>query len=159
MGIADLTPAHPSGEIITTAAVGGFAAHIWGWLPGTVAVIGGLLAIVWYTLMIAESKYVQAWLTRHMENSKKRQITRLNEKLKRYERQFDETSAKLVARRKIIEARLEALGIMKQAEAIATQKVETAKVVAAQKLETAKAATQLANRTPSQSGGEGDART
>lgn len=116
MRLAEILPGVPA----HTAEVSGPAAtlavpyilHIFGWLPGVVAVIGGLLAIVWYSLMITESKYVQRWLTRHAAARKERKIARLKAKVKLYEAQLD------------------ALGVLKAAEEAATQKVENAKIEA-----------------------------
>jgi hypothetical protein len=87
--------------------------HVWGYLPTAVAVIGGVLGIVWYTIMIWESQTGRDWRNRLMTKRKMRKIGRLQAKVKLYQ------------------AELDALDVKRQAEHTATQKVESAKVEAA----------------------------
>lgn len=77
MTLAEVSPPH-TGEVAAAVVGGTFLAHVWGWLPGVVAVIGGVLAIVWYVLMIWESKTVCDWRDRRKQSK----IDKLEARLK-----------------------------------------------------------------------------
>lgn len=83
-------PQAQSGALATTL-IGTWIGHVWGYLPSTVALVGGILAIAWYSIMLWESKTVQDW---HARSSARRKIAKI---------------AKLKAEVKIATAQLEAM--------------------------------------------------
>lgn len=82
--ITAAAPAQLTGGALATSIVGVFFGHLWGYLPGTVAVIGGMLAIVWYSLMIWECETVKTWRKRHAESVKLKRTNKIaKQKLER----------------------------------------------------------------------------
>jgi hypothetical protein len=114
MQIAELVTG-PQGQsgALATALIGTWLAHVWGYLPGAVAIVGGVLAICWYIIMLWESKTVQDW---HARSSARRKIKRI---------------AKLQAEVKIATAQLEALKVRRVAREDAADKVNAAAAEAA----------------------------
>jgi hypothetical protein len=114
MQIAELVTG-PQGQsgALATALIGTWLAHVWGYLPGAVAIVGGVLAICWYIIMLWESKTVQDW---HARSSARRKIKRI---------------AKLQAEVKIATAQLEALEVRRVAREDAADKVNAAATEAA----------------------------
>lgn len=109
-------PPTPNVGATATVTVGWLTtvgAHVMGWLPGIVTLIGGMMAIGWYTLQFYESKTFQIWYTRHSTARKMRRI------------------AKLEAKQKILSAQLTALQVRNVADETATALVQTAKSEAA----------------------------
>lgn len=121
--IADIAipPGAATGGSLAGAIIGTYAASVWGYLPGVVAVIGGCLAIVWYALMIYESKTFEAWRADRASRIKARRIAKLN------------------AKEKVIRAELEALELKRGAAATAAAVVQAAERTAADKVATATA--------------------
>lgn len=60
-------------------------ASVMSWLPTAVAVIGGLLSIVWFIIQINESRTYQDFLSRRRERKRVRRLRRLKAKQKRIE--------------------------------------------------------------------------
>jgi dipeptide/tripeptide permease len=114
MSIADVaaSPQLTSGTLATTL-VGTYLGHAVGYLPGFVAVVGGMLAIVWYSVMLWESKTVQDW---HAKSSARRKMKKI---------------ANLKAQEKIITAQLAALEVRRVAREDAADKVQAATADAA----------------------------
>jgi hypothetical protein len=114
MQIAELVTG-PQGQsgALATALIGTWLAHVWGYLPGAVAIVGGVLAICWYIVMLWESKTVQDW---HAKSSAKRKIAKI---------------VKLQAGVKIAMAQLEALEVRSAARTDAAEKVSNAAAEAA----------------------------
>src|SRR6185437_4505984 len=96
-----------TGTIPTTVMVGTILGNIWGYLPSFIAVIGGIFAIVWYGIMIHESKTVKAWSDERAQARKLRRI------------------AQLKAKEKIITAQLDALELKRSAAATAAELVRS----------------------------------
>ena len=88
-------------------------AAFFSWLPTTVAVIGGILSIIWFALNIADHATVKAWFERRAERIRTKKLTRLR------------------AKQKIIEAELVAAEHVRGARAAAEDLVEHAKAAAA----------------------------
>jgi|SRR5579864_66935 len=105
----------PQGQSAGIVAVlsGGWLGHWLGYLPGTIAAIGGLFAIAWYIVMLWESKTVQDW---HARSSARHKIKRI---------------AKLQAAVKIATAQLEALEVRRVARVDAADKINAAAAEAA----------------------------
>lgn len=59
-----------------------FIGHAYGYLPGTIAIIGGLVGIIWYSIAIFESETFKAWRKRRAEHK----IKRLRAKIAAYEK-------------------------------------------------------------------------
>lgn len=116
-----IPPGVGTGGTLAGAMIGTFLAHVWGYLPGTVAVIGGCFAIVWYLIMIYESKTFNNWRTDRAQRIKERRIARLK------------------AKERVIVAELEALELKRSAAVTAAAVLETAERAAADKVATATA--------------------
>jgi hypothetical protein len=114
MSLAELIPPTPTNGVGAGSTIFiPFIVHFWGYLPSTVAVLGGMLGIIWYCLMIWESETCKDWRTKWLTKRKMRKIGRLQ------------------ARVKLYQAELEALDVKREAEQVATGKIEAAKVEAA----------------------------
>lgn len=69
---------HPFATWMSNAVGGGaILASAMGWLPLMVTVIGGITAIVWYSIQIAESETVRRWTA----SRRARKVARLKAKL------------------------------------------------------------------------------
>lgn len=77
MAIMDLAPPQIAGGTLATSLVAGWVGHLWGYVPGFVAVTGGCLAIVWYCLMIWESETLKDWRSTRAARRKLRRIAYL----------------------------------------------------------------------------------
>lgn len=116
MQLAEMVPPTPANG---TGAFGlvlvPFLTHVWGWVPSVVAVVGGMLGIVWYSIMIWESAPIQSWRKTHAERRELRHTNKIaREKMERI--------AALRAEQSAIQAELAALDptpMVKAAEAAA----------------------------------------
>ena len=122
---AAIPPGTATGTTLFGTLVASFIAHVWGYLPGVVAVVGGSLAIVWYTIMIYESATVSTWRTEHAQSQKIKRIARLK------------------AKEKVITAQLEALELKRSAAATAAELVRSAEQSAAEKVAAVAAAAHI----------------
>jgi hypothetical protein len=115
MAIAEVVsgPQGQSAGLITTL-ITAWLGHAWGYLPGFVAVVGGILAIAWYTVMLWESKTVQDW---HAKSSAARKLKKIR---------------RLQAEITVATAQLSALEVRRVAREVAEEKVTTAAAEAAQ---------------------------
>jgi ABC-type phosphate transport system auxiliary subunit len=100
MHVAEITPSSQvgTGSAITITWLTTVGAHVMGWLPSIITMIGGVMAIGWYGLQYYESKTFQSWYAKHATVRKMRKI------------------AKLEARQKVLSAQLEALQIRTEAD-------------------------------------------
>lgn len=60
-----------------------FLAHAYGYLPGAVAIVSGLMSILWCCFAIWEGKTMKSWRKHRAE----RKVAQLKAKLAHYERE------------------------------------------------------------------------
>jgi hypothetical protein len=69
---------HPFGQWLSNAVGGGaLFASVMGWFPVMVTMIGAIVAVIWYSIQIAESETVRRWMT----NRRARKVAKLRAKL------------------------------------------------------------------------------
>lgn len=122
---ASSPPGTAKGSAMASVSVGTFIAHAWGYVPGIVAAMAGLLAIVWYSISIYESDTAKTWRTEHTQRRKTRRISRLR------------------AKERVITAQLEALELRRSAAASAAELMRSAEQTAAEKVAVAAAAAKV----------------
>src|ERR1700687_3394194 len=93
-----------------TTSIAAFIAAILNWLPPVLASIGAIFGIVWYTIVIYESRTFQHW-------KRNRQMKKRAKKL-----------AKLRAKERIVLAEIDAIEKVRSARVEAREIVEHAKV-------------------------------
>lgn len=96
-------------HVIDTMSVTAIVGVLVGLLPA-VAAFG---AFVWYAIQIWESRTCQHWIANRRMKFRARRLARLR------------------ARQKVLEAKLAAMGVLKEARSVAREKVETATAEAA----------------------------
>lgn len=123
-----MSTGNPMGDyirhVIDTISVGAVVGVILGLLPA----IAALGAAVWYLIQIWESRTCQHWIANRRMKYRARKIARLK------------------AKQKVLEAKLQAAGVLKEARYVARDKVETATAEAA--VDKVVAEAELAHRLP-----------
>lgn len=99
----------PENIVTHSAATGGVVATLLGLLPTVLGVVATALAALWYSIQLYESDTVQKWLSRRRAMYKSRRLARLK------------------AEQKILVAEIDAIEVLREAKAVATEKVEVAK--------------------------------